>query len=390
MAGVAGLQNIYDENPGITAQQLYIKALKQNIDVNKKVVTDFVNRQGDKQVFAQRKTPGGETGPRDDKEAQMDLLDVKTLKTRPVGNYKFIIVLVIVFTRKAYLKGIENKTPDVVATGLREILDRAGELQVISSDQGNEWTGKVAKLLESRGIRRRLKVTADRNAIAVVDRLIGTLKLKLAKALTKQNKNKWDSEIKKVEESYNTSAHSHLMGESPDSIPDVVKYELFEQSAAAIEKNNELNTKRTDALLKTMHYRTPLPLKAFQRIDEQRYGHIREAQEIEAGLVKDTAGNTAPIKIVQVVDAGSSNVQPPGPAQAALKRKPGLQKYADVLKRYLLMYGAVALNRASRFVNQEERGFKEARGNLAFKQFLQLFPDFKTIGFGRAMKVDLR
>jgi hypothetical protein len=54
------------------------------------------------------------------------------------------------------------------------------------------------------------------------------------------------------------------------------------------------------------------------------------------------------------------------------------------------MYGAVALNRASRFVNQEERGFKEARGNLTFKQFLQLFPDFKTTGFGRAMKVDLR
>ena len=41
------------------------------------------------------------------------------------------------------------------------------------------------------------------------------------------------------------------MGEEPGDIPDVVKYELFEQSAAAIKKNNELNNKRTDSLLTT-------------------------------------------------------------------------------------------------------------------------------------------
>jgi hypothetical protein len=29
-------------------------------------------------------------------------------------------------------------------------------------------------------------------------------------------------------------------------------------------------------------------------------------------------------------------------------------------------------------------------GNLTFKQFVQLFPDFKTSGAGRAMKVELR
>ena len=65
------LQRLYDENPGITAKQLYTKSLKQGLEVNKKTVTDFINRQGDKQVFAQRKTPGGETAPRDEKEAQM-------------------------------------------------------------------------------------------------------------------------------------------------------------------------------------------------------------------------------------------------------------------------------------------------------------------------------
>ena len=52
------LERLYSENPGITAKQLYTKSLKQGLEVNKKTVTDFINRQGDKQVFAQRKTPG--------------------------------------------------------------------------------------------------------------------------------------------------------------------------------------------------------------------------------------------------------------------------------------------------------------------------------------------
>ena len=148
------LQRLYDENPGITAKQLYTKSLKQGLEVNKKTVTDFINRQGDKQVFAQRKTPGGETAPRDEKEAQMDLIDMRAF---PSGNFKYIIVLVNVFTRKAYMKPITQKTPDVVERGLKTILDRAGDLQVISSDQGMELTGKVAKLLENRNIRHRLE-----------------------------------------------------------------------------------------------------------------------------------------------------------------------------------------------------------------------------------------
>jgi len=382
------LQTLYDDNPGITALQLYTKSLKEGLEVSRKTVTDFVNRQGDKQVLAQRKTPGGETGPRDDKEAQMDLIDMREY---PSSGYKYIIVLIVVFTRKAYLKAITKKTPDVVERGLKTILDRTVadgyELQVISSDQGMEFTGKVSKLLQNKNIRHRLKATGDQNAIAVVDRLIGTLKLKFKAALTKQNKKRWDLEIKTVEDSYNTTRHGHLMGETPNNIPDVVKYELFEQSAAAIKKNNELNSKRTDKLLTTMHFRAPLPRKDFERAAEQRYGNIRVARKIEAGLVTDSQG-TLPIKIVQVVPAQSTNVRPPGSAPAALKRKTGLQQYANALKTYLRQNGATDVSQLGKILNQEE-GFKEAKGNISFLQFVQLFPMFKTSGSGRTTMVDL-
>ena len=41
------LQRLYDENVGITAKQLYTKALKEGLQVNRAVVQDFVKRRGD-------------------------------------------------------------------------------------------------------------------------------------------------------------------------------------------------------------------------------------------------------------------------------------------------------------------------------------------------------
>ena len=55
----------------------------------------------------------------------MDLIDMKAMKS---GPFKNIIILINVFTRKAYLKPITNKTPEVVERGLRTILERAGDL----------------------------------------------------------------------------------------------------------------------------------------------------------------------------------------------------------------------------------------------------------------------
>ena len=117
------LQRLYDENVGITAKQLYTKALKEGLQVNRAVVQDFVKRKGGQQIFQQRKPSQGETAPRDEGEAQMDLVDMKAMKS---GPFKNIIILVNVFTRKAYLKPITNKTPEVVERGLKTYLRPGG------------------------------------------------------------------------------------------------------------------------------------------------------------------------------------------------------------------------------------------------------------------------
>jgi len=382
------LQRLYDENPGIGAKALFTKALKNNISVSRAVVQDFVARKGDQQIFQQRKPSDGETAPRDDKEAQMDLIDMKAMKS---GPFKNILILVNVFTRKAYLKPITNKTPEVVERALKTILDRAEDLKVISVDQGNEFKGKVEKLLDNRGIAIRLKATGDRNALAVVDRTIQTIRTRLAKALTVKNKAQWSTEIKKIEDSYNSTEHGHLMGEEPGNVPDVVRFKLFQQSAQAIEENHERNKKQTEALEATQKFRAPLPKGKFERGFNPKFGPIRTVQSTEAGLVKDTEGQTHQIKQVQVVKPGSSEVTPPKPSTTVRERlKPTLQPYADMLKTYLNRSGPVALTVAARQLNQEE-GFQEAKKTMLFLDFVKLFPNmFRITGTGPATRVQNR
>ena len=380
------LQTLYENNPGITSRQLYIKAVKEGVGVTKANVENFVKSRGEQQVFQQRKASQGETAPTDENQFQMDLIDYKQSKS---GKFKNILVLVKVFTREVFLKATTGKKGDAVARALTELLDRAGPVKVISSDQGLEFINTpVSRLLERRNIVHRIKDKGDRNALAVTDRLIQTLKQRLSKALTAKNKSNWDQEIKNVEQSYNSTSHGHLMGESPKDVNPVVKFKLYQQSAEAIENNNERNKQETAKLEATQKFRPPLPRKDFERSFKPRFGEIQTVQSIEAGVVTDQQGKQHLLKNVQIVKPESTEVRPPDLGSRGSKLKPGLRPFAEALKP-LLRAGPVALNRAARLLNQEE-GFQEARGNLTFKEFLKLFPEFKVTGSRQQSKVELR
>jgi hypothetical protein len=179
------------------------------------------------------------------------------------------------------------------------------------------------------------------------------------------------------------------MGEEPKSVPDVVKFELFQESAEGIKKNHELNKNRTEKLEETNKFRAPIPKKTFDRGITAKYGPLKTVQSTEAGLVKDTEGKEYQIKQVQVVEADSTEAKPPQMQRQVRDRlKPALREYADALKTYLRLKGPTSLSVAAKHLNQEE-GFKEAKKNLLFIDFVKLFPQFKLTGKGPSTKVSI-
>ena len=180
------------------------------------------------------------------------------------------------------------------------------------------------------------------------------------------------------------------MGEEPKSVPDVVKFKLFQQSAQAIENNDEKNKKQTEALEATQKFRAPLKQKDFERGFKPRFGEIRTIRATEGGVVTDTKGDTHLIKQVQIVKPGSTDPKPPDFGSKATQLKPGLRIFAEALKTDLRRNGPTALTIVGRHLNKED-GFPEDRGNLSILQFVKLFPTmFKTTGSLQQTKVELK
>ena len=136
--------------------KLYKAARKKGINISKTEVRSFLAKKGEKQIFRPLPESKGKSAAEDPGfRAQMDLVDLKYSKSQ--GN-STILVVIDVFSRKAYAKPVRGKEPSAVAVKLREILNEMDpKPTIISSDKGNEFTNQVDELLEEKHITHRTK-----------------------------------------------------------------------------------------------------------------------------------------------------------------------------------------------------------------------------------------
>ena len=136
------LQELAQElgTPGL--QKLYKAARKKGINISKTEVRSFLAKKGEKQIFRPLPESKGKSAAEDPGfRAQMDLVDLKYSKSQ--GN-STILVVIDVFSRKAYAKPVRGKEPSAVAPKLREILNATDTMPtIVSSDKGMNLLGKL-------------------------------------------------------------------------------------------------------------------------------------------------------------------------------------------------------------------------------------------------------
>ena len=225
-------------------QKLYKAARKKNIDVSKTEVKSFLAKQGQKQIFrplpqSKGKTVSEEPGYR----AQMDLIDLKYSKSQ--GN-SVILVVIDVFSRKVYARPVSGKTAGAVALKLRQILNEMPRLPaIISTDKGNEWTGSVEELLEDRNIIHRTKREKyDVNVLAVVDRVIQNIKLRLAESLA-ENPGEWAERLPEIIQSYNKT-ENEAVHDAPKEIGinPIATFMVQQDNAKKLQQSNTFESKK--------------------------------------------------------------------------------------------------------------------------------------------------
>ena len=117
-------------------------------------IAQYLSPQGQRQIFRPLPKSQGTTGAEAlDVRWQMDLIEFRTNPSK-IGRetYKYIIVLIEVFSREAWAEPCKDKTPEAVEYTLRRMLAKLEKKpDVISTDKGTNgqvrsrtcWTQKA-------------------------------------------------------------------------------------------------------------------------------------------------------------------------------------------------------------------------------------------------------
>ena len=119
------------------------------------------------------------------------------------GPNKFGLVVTDVFTREVATKALPDKRAETVTRAAAEIIPELVQDEsnyVVTTDLGNEFRGLEAAL--PGGVVHRQKDPTDRNATAVVDRAIQTLKKDLAGKVARDGGG-WGDHVDEAAEAYN-------------------------------------------------------------------------------------------------------------------------------------------------------------------------------------------
>jgi transposase InsO family protein len=205
------LKDLYEEYGYPSAERLWKLVKKENLSFTKKQVQEFVSEQISAQLH--RRAPKVRQVPITASDVnfdwQIDLLDMNKYHKSNEG-YRWILIVVDVFSRKAAAVALKKKTADEATNALIEVIDKMGKPLSITSDDGSEFKGAFKKLLAEKNIAHRVTTPGDHNVLGIIDRFSKTLKLILHRHFTQQQTVKWIDVLQRFIQAYNKTEHASL------------------------------------------------------------------------------------------------------------------------------------------------------------------------------------
>ena len=237
-------------------------------------------------------------GPND--RLQANLVDFSQ-NTR--GRNKYGLVVQDVFTREIATKALPDKRAETVTRAAAEIIPDLVQEEgnyVVTTDMGNEFRGLEAAL--PGGAVHRQKDPSDRNATAVVDRAIQTLK-DLAGMVARRGGG-WGEHVDEAAEAYNARPHQAVTvaPEDVETMP-TATFRVYQDNATKFQHNKKLTEGRKRRLEEAGAFRAPTNAR---RSFEPQYGPAREIASIDSMVVRATDGTETLLKHALPVPRGSA------------------------------------------------------------------------------------
>ena len=222
---------------------------------------------------------------------QADLIDFSQ-NTRSAKKYGLVVT--DVFTREAVTRALPNKNAETVARAAAEAIPELVQDEgnyVVTTDEGNEFRTLEANLPQ--GAVHRQKRPEDRNATAVVDRTIQTLKKDLAGEVARRG-GKWDDHVADATEAYNARPHEavHAAPEDVETQP-ATQFRVLQDNAEKFQHNKQLTEGRQARLQQAGAFRAPTNAN---RSFQPSYGAAKELAGFDSMTVRATDGTETLLK----------------------------------------------------------------------------------------------
>jgi len=223
-------------------------------------------------------------GPND--RLQADLVDFSQ-NTR--GRNRYGLVAQDVFTREIATKALPDKRAETVTRAAAEIIPDLVQEEgnyVVTTDLGH-----------------RQKDPSDRNATAVVDRAIQTLKKDLA-GLVARKRGGWGEHVDEAAEAYNARPHQAVTvaPEDVETMP-AATFRVYQDNAEKFQHNKRLTQGRQRRLEEAGAFRAPTNA---QRSFQPQYGAARELAGYDSMTVRAVDGSETLLKHALPVPRGSA------------------------------------------------------------------------------------
>lgn len=214
------LQSLWESSGFVGGRKLYQIAKSKNLKVTFKEVDEFVKSQDTAQVHkpvkVEKKKFQPITTPFPKFEMQMDLADMSNYSRQNKGN-KWILMVIDIFSRRAFAVPIKSKRPVDVLEGMKDVFEKFGYVPaVIRTDDGNEYKHVVNSYLKEKKIQRVVSKSEDHRVFGVIDSFTKNLKTALQKYMTEHNTAKWLDYLKIYITGYNDRPHDSLKGDTPN------------------------------------------------------------------------------------------------------------------------------------------------------------------------------
>lgn len=208
-----------------------------------------------------------------DERWQVDLMNTSSFQSQLNGGYKYLLVIIDVFSRRLMIVPLNDRKCEEVTEALELIFMTTGRIpKTITSDSGQEFKGKAFKALCSKYSVRQFFTVSDKTHASLVERVIRTMRTRVGKLMTHRGSTRYFDQLGNLVDNYNDSKHSTL-----GMTPNEASSSLANRQLALFNVRWRLNRPNMPKREEKISFREgdqmriPMPFRRFQKSHEPTF-----------------------------------------------------------------------------------------------------------------------